>query len=297
MPELARGTLGSHLREVAEAIAALDFNFPPGADMLARLSGAQLTPQRMRIAEKLAKWSEAISQKKSRWAFATSLMHHTVSEAGLIGKARASIEAGRGDAVELAYLAIDQLSTTNEIEDRATEYSTSINKQLLQLHPKGIEYLHRHFNEALGFLSAWIVTFEQEKTDDHRSDERLRTTIGNLNSRLGKARVGLTMFADDDTLDGAVAKWLVVRIDEAKEALTGADTGNYVTIEEAITADRDLLPASARRSASEEGLSLEALVDVFDRSGVPEPKTAYAQARKQGAFETADAWRHAMASM
>ncbi len=40
LPELCRGSLGQHLLPAAESIAALDYDFPPDPDELARISGA-----------------------------------------------------------------------------------------------------------------------------------------------------------------------------------------------------------------------------------------------------------------
>ena len=84
-----------------------------------------------------------------------------------------------------------------------------------------------------------------------------------------------------------IAGWLADQVDEAIEALRGSDTGQHATVEEALTAERDLLPNVARRVAADPEALLGALIDVFATSGVPEPREAYDRAREQGAFEVA----------
>lgn len=287
LPDLARGTLGAHLREVAEAIAELEYDFPPGSDTLARLSGARLVPQRKRIIDRLEEWCAIMSRKSSRWSFATQFMHHIVSDSGLIGQALAAIKAGQKNASELAHRAIDQLSTAAEIEDRGTEFASSIGRPSSRLHPKGVEYLHRHFDEAIGILSAWITAFERESTQNQRSEERMRTIVGNLASRLEKALKGLSGDTSGSPISRAVSSWLVRRIKEASQALKGSDTGEFLTIEEALKSERDLLPNMARRAASEEEAQLGALITVFEEDGIPEPRAAFERACKEGSFEVA----------
>ena len=287
LPELARGSIGTHVKEAADAIAKLDFDFPPGPDILAKLSGAQLVPKKKRIADSLAEWSEITSQKTSRWNFATSFMHQVVSDSGLIGRACAAINAGGRDAVELAKYAIEKLGNGTEIEDRAVEFAAATERPMARLHPKGIEYLHRHFDEGLGLLSAWIAAVESEGTQTQRSEGRLRAIVGNLNSRLNKARSGLRALADETSLNGAISGWLTNQIDEAIEALRGAETGQYANVEEALTAERDLLPYVARRAYGDPESLLDALICVFKTTGIPEPREAYDRAREQGAFEVA----------
>ena len=287
LPELARGSLGTHLQEAAAAIAKLDYDFPPGPDILAKLSGAQFVPKKKRIADRLAEWSEITSQKTSRWKFATSFMNHVISDSGLIGKARAAIEAGRRDAVALAKNAIEKLGDSTKIEDCAVEFATTTGRPMARLHPKGIEYLQRQFDEALGLLSAWIAAVERDSTQTQRSETRLRSIVGNLHSRLTKARRGLRALADGTSLESVIAGWLAEQVDEAIEALRGSDTGQHATVEEALTAERDLLPNVARRAAADPEALLGALVEVFATTGIPEPREAYDQAREQGAFAVA----------
>ena len=287
LPDLARGTLGARLREVAEAIADLEYDFPPGSDTLARLSGTRLVPQRKRIVDRLEEWCAIMSRKSSRWSFATLFMHHVVSDSGLIGQALAAIKAGQANAPELAHRAIDQLSTAAEIEDRGTEFASTIGRSSARLHPKGVEYLYRHFDEAIGILSAWITAFERESTQNQRSEERMRIIVGNLTSRLEKAQKGLSGDTSGPPISRAVSSWLVRRIKEASKALKGSDTGDFLTIEEALKSERDLLSNMARRSVSEEEAQLNALITVFEGDGIPEPKTAFEQACKEGSFEVA----------
>ena len=143
------------------------------------------------------------------------------------------------------------------------------------------------FSSLLGLLSAWIVAVEQEGSQTQPIEGRLRSIVGNLHSRLKNARSGLRALTDDTSLDGVIAGWLADQVDEAIEALRGSDTGQHATVEEALTAERDLLPNVARRVAADPEALLGALIDVFATSGVPEPREAYDRAREQGAFEVA----------
>ncbi|MEO9629433.1 MAG: hypothetical protein ABJG14_03230 [Sulfitobacter sp.] len=288
MPEMARGTLGPHLKEVGAALADLDFDFPPSPDALARLSGSPLAPQSQRIADRLEEWVSVTSRKSSRWGFATAFMHHLVSSSGLIGKALAAIKEDSPEARSTVQAAIDELGGGSDIENLAIEYATTTNRPSARLHSKGVEYLQRHFDEALGMLSAWLAAVARDDTGSQRSQERLRSTVASLHSRLNKARDALLAQSENlAPLQTSVACWLAEQIDEAVEALRGADTGSFATIEDALSAERDLLPDEARRAAGDpEGL-LNPLIALFETGGLPTPAEAFEQAKSQGAFEVA----------
>ncbi|MCP1169387.1 hypothetical protein [Limimaricola litoreus] len=287
LPDLARGSLGPHLKEVGAAIADLDFDFPPSPDTLARLSGAPLAPQRQRIAERLENWISTTARKSSRWGFATAFMHHTVSDAGLIGKAMAAIRGDSSDARHLAQAAIDGLGTGADIEALAIEYAATTSRPSARLHSKGVEYLQRHFDEALGMLSAWLVAVQRDDAGSQRSEDRLRSTVASLHSRLEKARDNLVSLTGLSPLQKAMATWLSEQIAEAIEALNGADTGAYATIEDALMGERDLLPDEARRIANDPEALLAPLIGIFETTGIPTPAEAFDQAVSQGAFEVA----------
>ncbi|AXS40979.1 ATP-binding protein [Breoghania sp. L-A4] len=285
----ARGALGKHLQEAAGAIAALDYDFPPAADELARISGAQSVPQRKRISDQLDEWCLLFSQKTSRWHFATYFLHHVVSDNGLIGAARAAIAANSKDAVRLARKAISQLKTQSEIEARSIEFATETGHGGARLYPKGIEYLDRQFDEPLGLLDSWVRAAEREGTHSQKSEARLRRTISNLQSRFEKAARALREDADQggDPLRCAVAHWIALQIDEARHALEGADTGTFTTLEEALSAERDLLPAATRGALDDPEERFDALTEVLLGSGIPEPETALLRSREEAAFDTA----------
>lgn len=286
---LCRGNLGKHLQQATEAISGLDYDFPPDTDELARLSGAQRLPQKQRLAAQLAEWCDKYARKTSRWPFATAFMHHVVSDNGPIGAARVAIDANSPEAADLARKALSDLSTHSEIEDRSVEFGASINRTESKLHPKGVDYLSRQFDEPLGILDAWIRAVEREKSQGKKSRTRLQTTIGNLQSRLEKAIHGLGREREesDDPLTRAVAQWIVLRIDETLQVLKGQDAGLFATLEEALTAERDLLPASARDRLEHPELRHAAFRDAILEGGILEPVDALARARKEGAFDTA----------
>lgn len=287
MPELARGTLGPHLKEVGDAIADLDFDFPPSPDTLARLSGAPLAPQRQRIADRLEGWINATARKSSRWSFATAFMHHLVSEAGVVGRAMSAIKNDQPEARQLAQEAIDALGAGGDIETLAIEYAATTSRPSARLHSKGVDYLQRHFDEALGMLSAWLVAVQRDDAGSQRSEERLRSTVASLHSRLEKARSNLSTLTGLSPLQSAMAHWLTQQMGEALAALEGADTGDYATIEDALHGERDLLPEEARRVAHDPEALLPPLVDIFATTGIPTPSEAFTLAVSQGAFEVA----------
>lgn len=287
MPELARGPLGPHLKEIGEAIADLDFDFPPTADTLARLSGAPMAPKHERIAARLEKWVEVTSLKTSRWSFATAFMHHLVSEAGPVGKALSAIKSGSREAALLAKEAIDSLSTGADIESLAVEYAATINRPSARLHSKGVEYLQRHFDEAVGMLSAWQASVGKHGVESQGADARLRATVGNLHSRLGKAREALSRREGLPALQQSVARWLCGEIEEAMRALEGADTGSFPTVEEALVAERDLLPETVRRVSDDAAEMLDPFLKFFAAGPVPSGEEAFERAMAKGAFEVA----------
>ncbi|MBF9052037.1 hypothetical protein GTA62_18800 [Roseobacter sp. HKCCD9010] len=289
LPRLCRGNLGQHLQQAVEAISELDYDFPPDADELARLAGAKRVPQRQRIATQLGQWADTVSNKTSRWPFATAVMHHVASEDGPIGAARAAIDADRSDAPRLAQDAIEALSSASEIENVSVEFAANSPRQNARLHPKGVEYLERQFDEPLGLLAGWLRATAREASQGQQSEARMRATIGNLVSRLEKAQAGLSTEADraPDALTAALSRWIAAQIDETLRALRGEDVGSFATLEEALTAERDLLPSSVRGSLDVPDLRFDAFRDMLLSDAVPDPEGALLQARKEGSFETA----------
>ncbi|NKM65664.1 hypothetical protein GFL58_32760 [Rhizobium leguminosarum bv. viciae] len=292
LPELARGLLGQYLREISEAVSNLEFHFPPSADELARLSGATRVPQKTRIAERLGIWCDTISQKNSRWRFATGFMRHVASEEGPIGKARVAIDAGDSKAIAVCRKAIQLLRGTSAIEAHSEEYSASLGRMSVHLHARGVEYLDRQFAEALGHIEDWVKVVERERGRSQHGENHMRTTLGNLHSRLEKASRQLRQEADaqheiGDGLTAAVANWIARRCVDAISALEGADTESFASMDEALTAERDLLPSVVRQFAEEPAKRLAPMMELLNGPGVPEPSTAFDNAIREGAFETA----------
>jgi len=289
LPGLCRGSVGQHLQQATEAISQLDYDFPPDPDELARLAGTQRVPQKQRISTQLGQWTDTVAAKTSRWPFATGVMHYVASDAGPIGAARAAIDAGDANAPALAQQAIDALSSSSKIEDISLDYAAQIGRTGLYLRPKGLEYLERLFDEPLGLLHGWLRAAAREGSQGQQSEARLRTTIGNLISRLEKARAGLEADADrlGDALAKAVSRWIIAQIDEALRALRGEDTGSFATLEEALTAERDLLPAFVRDSLETSDARFDAFRDMLAADEVPDPDGALRRARDEGSFDTA----------
>ena len=97
-------------------------------------------------------------------------MHHVVSDAGLIGHAIRDIQAGSKHAASRAQRAIEELGDTSSIQDRSIEYAADVGKPTAGIHPKGLEYLDKQFDEARSLLGAWIRADEQEGSNDQRND-------------------------------------------------------------------------------------------------------------------------------
>lgn len=289
LSELCRGKLGKHLQQVTDAISDLDYDFPPDADELARLSGSQRVPHKQRLASQLDEWCDTFVWKTSRWPFATAFMHHVASDTGLIGAARLAIKNGSPDAIELARDAIQKLSSQSEIEDRSVEFASSINRTESRLHPKGIEYLHRRFAKPLSLLDGWVRAVESEGSHGKKSEARLRAIIGNLQSRLEKAIQGFARERDEseDVLTRAVAQWIVLRLEETLLILRGEDAIIFATLDEALTAERDLLPAKARDALDTPDLRYDALRDALEQGSILDLSEALTRAREEGAFDTA----------
>lgn len=289
LPDLCRGTVGQHLIKAADAISELDYDFPPDPDELARLSGSQSKPQKQRIAEKLEAWRHAVSARSSRWPFATSFMHHVVSDAGLIGAAAVAIRDDRPNAAELAQQAISALSSTAKIGVAADEFAKATGRTTAGLHSKGKEYLERQFDEALGLLDRWVRASTRDGGHRQQSETRLRATISNLISRLEKAHEGLTgeMSALEGSIEGAVIGWVRLQIEGALTFLRGDHNPVYATLDDALTAERDLLPAAVRDALETSDDAYESFVDALRSDTVPDPEEAYHRARQEGAFEAA----------
>jgi hypothetical protein len=289
LPDLCRGTVGQHLIKAAEAISELDYDFPPDPDELARLSGSQSKPQKQRIAEKLEAWRHAVSARSSRWPFATSFMHNVVSDAGLIGAAAVAIRDDRPKAAELAQQAISALSSTAKIGVAADEFAKATGRTTAGLHSKGKEYLERQFDEALGLLDRWVRASARDAGHRQQSETRLRATISNLITRLDKAHEGLAgeLSALEGSVEGAVIGWVCLQIEGALAFLRGDHNPVYATLDDALTAERDLLPAAVRDALETSDDAYEGFVDALRSDTVPDPEEAYRRARQEGAFEAA----------
>lgn len=292
IPELARGRFGQHLIAVAEAVAKLGFDFPPGPDELAALAGVNQVPRRKRLAEKLGAWCDIMAGRRSRWQFASVFMHHVVSPDGPIGAARRAIDVDQPDAIDQARHAIDRFDTPGKIAARAEEFGIAIGRSNDRLYPKGVEYLNGHFTEALGYLADWVRLAEAAGQGARSSEARLRTTIGSLSSRLDKAVQQLEREADAARLDGraldaAVADWLADRCRDTKAELAGAEAAGFATLEEALTGDRDLLPARLRSIGDENEPDWRPLVVYLADNEALDPTEAMAAARRDGAFDVA----------
>jgi hypothetical protein len=286
---LAYGTLGTYLQESVEAISALEFDFPPSTDELARLTGSDRVPQKRRLVLSLGEWCDAFARKTSRWPFATLFMHHQVSPIGLIGEARAAIEAEARDALPKARAAIDGLGTAFAINASAIEFDSTTSKPGSKLHPKGLDYLFRQFDEPLGVLDAWIRATEADGAHGRQSEARLRATVGNLLSRLSKAANSLRLEQQrqHNTLEGTVAGWIAARLDEATLCLEGGEPKSFATLDEATTADRDFLPAIFRDDISDHAERALQFMAVLNAGSLPDLQGAIEQACGEGAFETA----------
>ncbi|MBV6649221.1 MAG: hypothetical protein KI789_05820 [Hoeflea sp.] len=289
LSDLCQGSLGQHLKPVAEAIADLDYDFPPSADELADLSGTQREPLKRRLAKQLADWCDTYSLKTSRWPFATSFMHHIVSEHGSIGAARLAIEKGSPDAIQRAKKAISDLSSPSDIEDSSIEFATFAGRTSSRLHPKGIEYLNRQFDVPLGLIDSWLRAIEREGNHRQRSAAKLRTTVGNLVTRLDNAAKVLREqgLLAKSNLERAIAIWIAQKAEASIEALEGSDTSTFPTLDEALTAERDLLPAAVREAIDFPDLRFEAIRTALADGDIPTPAAALERARKEAAFDTA----------
>ncbi|MHA6692287.1 hypothetical protein [Devosia sp. A449] len=286
---LCRGVLGQHLQQVAEAISNLDYAFPPSSDVLAQMFGSQRPPQRQRFVEQLNAWRAAFVRKTSRWPFATAFMHEVASEYGLVGKAINAINAGDGKALSLAKTAISELGSPSLIDAQSVNFANSTGRSVARLHAKGIDYLYRQFDEPRGLLMGWVGAVEGEKSHDQLSETRIRSTVGNLQSRLDRAVQGLVQEETSglDILTQGVSAWIRRQLLEARKALDGADSGTFATLDEALSAERDLLPADVRDALESGENRFELLVAALNDDAVLAPDQALSRACGEAAFDTA----------
>lgn len=284
--DLCRGALGPHLMQVSEAIGALDYDFPPGPDVLARIAGNQGEAPRRRLARKLGEWCDGVARKTSRWAFATLFMHHVVGENGPLGRARSILESDRVKDIPVLREILERLDGTGEIDAMANEFALDLGKSGLKLHPKGQDYLDGLFEEARVLITEWIEASEEEATSSRKSEARMLQTVGNLKSRIGKAIAGLEDIGRSKSLEGTVASWIVRRLKETLEAIQGREVPSFASLDEALRADLDLLPAASRRDFASSQERLDSLW-VLVAEGIPAPEEAIRRACLEGSFETA----------
>ena len=288
LPDLCRGILGTHLQEVADAVSGLTYDFPPEPDVLANLSGTNRPPRKTRIANALADWCAMARQKQAKWGFATFFMHHVASETGPIGQASAAISTGSSNASGLARAALEAIRDQESIESVSVDFAIA-NGRTSRLHRKGVEYLDRHFAGARVLLSDWQRANSRDGAG-RSAETKLRTTVRSLRNRIEKAQKSLLAITRDPAegaLSNALAKWLASRLDEAFTVLEGGDVGRYETIADALSIERDLLPARARRELDAGEPDLGRLREALESDGIPEPIAAFDAACADGAFDAA----------
>ncbi|WP_044043509.1 hypothetical protein [Octadecabacter antarcticus] len=283
---LAQGYLGSHLKDVVHAIEKLDFDFPPSARVLAKISGAQLEPPEKRLSKNLTEWVDTISRKRSRWELTTAFMQHTVSRNGLIGQAVEAINSGEPNARALAQECIDRLATTALIENEATENAIENGRHKISIPARAQEYLLRTFSEANQMLSEWIAVASHKESQSERSAERFKTVVATLKTRLETAKRSIAAEADENNMTGSVATWLCLRLDDALAALRGEEMGRFATVETALTSDRNLMDSAMRRDL-EEGEATADDISFLVEDGLSSPEDAFAEACDGGSFEVA----------
>ena len=286
MPDLARGPLGPTLRGVADTIASLPHDFPPAADDLASMAGTKRAPQKERLAEQFGDWITASAARTSPWHFATTLLRHLVGEGGPFGLAYEAIVSGDPGAIDVAREALMSTSSNSDIEALGAELARA-RGVTASLYPRSIRYIEDQLGGGRDILRAWVTTIEQERGRRDQSGGRLKSIVGTLRAQMSEVRSVLLDQADADSLEGVVAAYVAERATEAIETLRGADAPMFCMVDAALSADRDVLPASARRSIEEPERFLAALAGILDAAGLPTAREAFERALRDGAFEVA----------
>ncbi len=290
LPTLCEGEIGQHLKRAADFIAALEYDFPPNADELAELSGARRVPLKQRTTEPLAEWCDLYSKKKSKWPFATAFMRHVASEQGLIGQSLSAIENGSKDALQKARKAIEILSSAAPMKNAAQEFGVSANIADSRLYPKGIDYLNRQFEEPLALLDAWARATEHGGSHAQRSAAKTRDAVRDLLKHLDKAAKALEKWGKsvDDPVTRAVAGWIVRQVKISIKSLKGEKfVGFFKNLDEALTAERALLPSAFPEAGMEAKRRLKAIKSALTDVGALAPDAVIERARANAAFETA----------
>jgi hypothetical protein len=284
--ELCRGSLGPHLIHVAEAVASLDYDFPPSAEMMGRLAGVPSGGAGRRTLQKLRQWCETVSRKKSRWAFASLILRHIASEQGPIGKAVEILASEAPDAPLKLRAILDQIDGLAEIEILANDLALERGKMNLVLHAKAGEYLHALLEEPRILITGWLEAREAEAAAGHRTETRMQQKIENLQSRITRALSTLETPAREKNLKGTIANWVSRRLQETLDAIRGRDSLGFSSAAEALRADLDFLPAPYRQYLVSPNERLDRLWAVV-QAGIPAPEEAVRRACAEGAFETA----------
>ncbi|MFQ6551895.1 hypothetical protein AAD018_006050 [Aestuariibius insulae] len=287
--DLCKGTLGQHLIEVNDTVSRLSFDYPPSPDRLAELSGQPGTPEKQRLTDRLERICKALSQKKSRWPFATELMHYIVSLNGELGAAVQAISRKDPTAPKLARAAVKNLRDTQSIEAFSETYAAERGYNDLALYSKGVEYLARQFDEPVALLKRWVETTQSAAANGQQSEERTRLTTATLRTQLKKAGDGLEaeVGRTDDPLIAAVAYWISEQINETRDALLGRDTGRFSTLEDALYAEMDLLPPVDRDELSDSEERADIYTRILNENQILGQEDAIKRACAEGAFDSA----------
>jgi len=286
---LCQGVIGQHLIEVTERVSRLDFSFPPLPDELVEISGSTAVPHRQRLANQISEWCDTFSKKSSRWPFATEFMHFVASSNGPIGAVCQAIEERSPKAVDAARHAMDVLSTASDIERLSEQFATNCGYNDHKLYPRGVEYLIRQFDEPLGLIQNWLSAAQREGSGKQQSAEKLRITVSTLCSQFAKAKKGLHSEADNqkDPLFRSVSLWIADQLDACIEVLSGKDAGSFSTLDEALTAERDLVPPTFQKAIAGTENPAKLYKEVLTRGEILDQEEAFLRACSEGAFETA----------
>ncbi len=157
------------------------------------------------------------------------------------------------------------------------------------LAPVTVEYLVRQFDEPIDLLKSWLSAVTYEGATPQQTADKVRVTVNTLRTQIGKALEGLTSEVDktDTPVDAAIYQWIVDQLGYCDSALIGKDTGAFSSLDEALTAERYLLPPGEREKILESANPTQGYLRVLEKSIIHGPEEALKRAITKGAFDTA----------
>ncbi len=238
---------GPTLAELQEAIQDLDYNFAPKVDDLAQAAGKPEVSRLDAVRRELVAWHEQAKMRSGPCQPSTYVLNKIVSS-GEVGRVVDDVLAGKAslDAIDAV---IERFADRSAIETRAREINRGTGTRSKGHFPQiSLQYMYRNIGEGIDLLIRYRDVAQRDRKRKSSEIDQLPRRASALQSKIEAARAGLRaeMEEAEEGLDRTLAEWVLRRIDELDQMLSGQDIQTYGTLVAALGDELDLLPAGCQ---------------------------------------------------